>query len=264
MPRKYKLKNPYYRNARISVGDTIDFVHLFLRGIKPSVAAQLIEVSEVTAQKIYKKLDILVWESDFMTEFAMAIDEHDPDLWALFHGLRTKVFGNYGMDQVWACARNCETDTPPLIIREMRRSGKYDELLDKRVACTTCQIKICDREPAKVREGKDKYPDHRRLDMYFGNQTALMSLWIDVLDYLSDYRDISDREMLVYIFRGMYAAILLRASFPMIDYQSMLIKYGNKPEGQSVEEAEETMKYQSSLDRVLVDHILGYLEEDPI
>ena len=82
--------------------------------------------------------------------------------------------------------------------------------------------------------------------------------------YLSDYRDISDREMLVYTFRGMYAAILLRASFPMIDYQSMLIKYGNKPEGQSAEEAEEIMKYQSSLDRVLVNHILDYLEKDPI
>ena len=264
MPRKYKLKNPYYRNARISVGATIDFVRLFLRGIKPSVAAKLMDVSEVTAQKIYKKLDVLVWESDFMVEFAMAIDDHDPDLWELFHGLRTKVFGAYGMDQVLDCARNCESNTPPLIISEMRRSGKYEEALRKRAACKTCQIKICDKEPAKVWEGGKKYDEHQRIDLYFGNQTALMSLWIDVLDYLADYRDISDREMIVYIFRGIYAAILIRASFPMIDYQNMLIKYGNTPEGKSVEEAEEIMKYQSSLDRILVNHVLGYLEADPI
>lgn len=264
MPRKYKLKNPYYRNARISVGDTIKFVHMFLKGIKPSIAAQIINVSEVTAQKIYRKLDTLIWESEFMVEFAMALDKYDSDLWRLFHGLRTKIFGSYGIDQILCCARNCETDTPPPIIREMRRSGKYDELLKKRTACKTCQIKICGKEPANVSEAAKKIPEYLRLDIYSGDPEDLMSLWLDVLDYMSDYRSIPERETFAYIFRGIYASILIRASFPMIDYRNMLIKYGDNPNGQSVEEAEEIMKYQSSLDRILLDHLLGYLEADPI
>ncbi len=36
MPRKYVLKNPYYRNARISISDTQEIVYLFLKGVKES------------------------------------------------------------------------------------------------------------------------------------------------------------------------------------------------------------------------------------
>ncbi len=304
MPRKYVLKNPYYRNARISISDTQEIVYLFLKGVKASVAAQALEISEVTAHKIYAKLRKMLMSSKFRTDFSSVLDEHEYMLWTLFHVMRTFVYNVYDkselqfeddlgidadmmeflgldalfgtgrfrvtFDQLLGCVRRCDSGTPPIIIQKMTKSGEFEEVVEKRLSCKTCPLKLL--EHYKPSRNRVKYPSQNHpkdfvFEPYYKykeDPRDLMILWIEVLGCLANYRNIPDAEMPSYIMQATMSRMLKRA-----EYKVKNVHYGMEIpslvlEQEQLNQVQEGFSYQSVLDPFVLDVAMKCLKENPL
>lgn len=299
MPRKYTPKNPYFKNARISVPETIDMVHMFLRGIKASVAAQQVGISETSALKIYAKLRKVVVSSGFGVDFSEILYDDEHMLWTLLFAMRCFLInvdmphdpeleeytkdepeelqmlfgiGRYGVTsgQLGDCIYRCETDTPPLVIQRMAKCGDMEEVIEKRLSCKTCPLKLLEfykpssDAQSSVREKHEGTSTFEPYYQYKEDKQELMILWIEVLHYLADYRNISDKDFRTYAMQGVIAIMLKRAEYKVknviygIEVHPFFLNDDQK------EEIKKGFTYQTRLDGFVLEAILKRLEQNPI
>ena len=299
MPRQYSLKNPYFRNARISAADTIYMVHMFLRGIKASLAAKEVGISEASGIKIYRKLRAVITGSGFGVDFSEILEEHEPMLHSLYQALRIFLInvdvphdpeletamegepeavqmlfgiGRYCVTsgQLGDCIYRCDSDTPPLVIKKMAQAGKFNEVIEQRLSCKTCPLKLLAfYKPTRRRDKHMQAGDGSPFTfephyVYSDDKKELMVLWVEIMLYLADYRSLSDREFRHYAMQGAISRMLKRA-----EYKVKNISYGENVKPIFLDEAQKTelgkgFLYQSQLDSYVLDAILKRLEENPI
>ena len=295
MTRNYKLKNPFYKNARISVDDTIFMVQCFLRGLKASEAGKEVGVSEVTAHKIFGKLRKMVSSIEFNRTFSEILEEHEYMLWTLYQAMRSFFMyidttcdteleellegepeeykmlyggGRYRatFKQIWSCIYFCDTETPPLVIQKMAKEGKIEDAIQKRLSCKNCPLRLLDFY--KPTGNRDKWVNNDNAPFviepyykYKEDERDLMILWVEILHYLSNYRNLSISDLMDYSMQAMISRMLKRSECKVKN-----IHYGMDVnpiflEDEQKLEVEKGFKYQSLLEAFVLEASMGYLEK---
>ncbi len=298
MPRNYKQKNPFYKNARISVNDTVYMVHCFLRGLKASDAGKEVGVSEVTAHKIFGKLRKMVSSIEFNRTFSEILEEQEYMLWTLYQAMRAFLInidisfdpeldelleddpdeykmlygaGHYRVTfkQLWSCVYFCDTETPPLVIQKMANDGKLEDAIQKRLSCKNCPLRLL--EFYKPSGNRDKWIKNEDAPFviepyykYKEDERDLMILWVEILHYLSSYRNLSISDLMDYSMQAMISRMLKRSECKVKN-----IHYGMevKPiflEDEQKAEVEKGFQYQSLLEALVLEAAMGYLEKYPL
>lgn len=305
MVRTYKQKNPYIKNSRLTAEQTHQLILMYLKGVKISQCAKFLGVSKASMTKTYKRLDEIIRWDLFFLDFTRFLDDRDEDgLVYLLHTIRgmicnmrrggTKPEEDWELDtveytphiaylwgygdyypthkQIYGCAFHCESDTPPLAVKQSIENGCIDEVMRKRVACKNCPLKF--KEIYIPNGNRTKYfckeEDGRSLVFepntnYQNDWRELMESWVAILWFLGHFRNINENNLALKIIHGSYFSALKKGEYKVSNNVVGGVGYTIPmpllfPEQK--EEIEKGFHYVSTLDAGAVNGILKQLAEN--
>lgn len=154
------------------------------------------------------------WD-DFLWEETM---RHTPHL--LYHW---GMWQEYPMqNHLESCIFTCSSDTPPLAVKEQIENGQRQKVIEKRIACKTCPIKL--KQVYDPPWGKPSYPCNESSERsivyepyreYVNDVNEIIVFWIDVLWFLGHFRNITEsvQGLKNKVMRGAYFSALKRSEF---------------------------------------------------
>lgn len=252
MPRTYKPKNPYFKGSRLSIEQTEYLVLMYLKGVKISQCAEELGLSHVSVGKLYKKLDREMLQGFFFLEFTRYLKKKNEDtlvrllytvrgvlmninripkpqvkhfiLEKIKHTPHLAYYDGEGayyptVPQFKACIDCRETNTPPLVVRNMIQKGKIDEVREKRLSCRSCPMRFREiyKPPSKNKffceNSGDNEIIYERNSVLQNSTDEIIIMWIDILWFLGHSRKSDKFSYLTKITHGAIFSALKRGEY---------------------------------------------------
>ncbi len=305
MVRTYKQKNPYIKNSRLTIDQTHQLILMYLKGVKVSQCAEFLGVSKASLTKTYKRLDNLIFDGGFFLDFTRFLDDRDEDdivyilytirgmIWNMHRG-GTKAEEDWELDtieytphlaylwgygdhypthkQIYGCVFHCDSDTPPLAVKNKIENGCVEEVRRKRISCKNCSLRLKDiyipsgnRTKYFCTEGDGRSLVYEPNVNYQNDWRELAEIWVDILWFLGHFRNINEDNLAMKIIHGSYFSALKRGEYKVSNNVVGGVGYTIPmpllfPEQK--EEMERGFHYASTLDAGAVNGILRQLAED--
>lgn len=255
MVRKYEQKNPYFKNTRLSIEQSKWLVLMYLKGAKASQCGELLGYSHVSIGKLYKLLDEVITYRSLFWKFTEFLDKQNEDVlkdilyvvrgildnmnrtpappteeWDIECLMAHPNFSYYLGDgdyyprtgQFEACIKTCESDTPPLTVKQMIDKGKVAEVRRKRICCDTCPLKLkqvyrprSDSRVFYAREREGKNIVYEPNLAYNNDATDIITFWVDILWFLGSLRKVKNFNLITKVMHGAYFAALKSAEYKL-------------------------------------------------